>query len=211
MLSPRPEDAALQPAILAHYQRVGDLMEASFGNDPIVFVNFPAGFGQQPAFHITDVPLTAVKLLWHVHRWYALEFHGWAPLAGDEYRLRFAQILLECPPPMAFDRPRAGAFKLRELLREERLDAIPLLDGRRGVALWIPLADAPRAEAVRACLHPLCDRAVAAEPMLFTTEPNTISNDRVHLHVSSNARYRYSALPYSLRRGPNLQVCTPVS
>ena len=78
------------------------------------------------------------------------------------------------------------------------------------MALWIPLADAPHGAALRPWLHSVCDRAVAAEPKLFTTEPNTIDNGRIHLHVSSNARHRYSALPYSLRGALDLPVVAPV-
>lgn len=205
------DDVALAPTVLAHYERVGGFMEASFGGEPIMFANFPAGFDQPPHFTITDVPLQARKLLWLVHRNFALEFHGWAPLAGDEFRLRFARILLECGPSMVVraDAGRgaanagiaAGGARRRGSAARRAQRRCALDTARRRAA----------GGAVRAWLHPVCDRAVERYPELVTTEPNTVDCNRVHLHVSSNARHRYSALPYSLRGGASLQVCTPVT
>jgi len=204
-----PDDVATLPAVFAYYKMAGPVIEASFGGDPIVYANFPHGFGDRKAYYkITDVPLSASKLLWLVHREYALEFHGWAPLATDEDRLRFARILITHGP--SFERRRVGALRMREHLHEDGVDGAIVLDGCDGFALWIPLADAPHAAVARAWLHRVCDRAVAADPDLFTTEPNTHDPTRVHLHVTSNARHLHSALPYSLRGAPDLPMVTPI-
>lgn len=210
MVHDRRSDVALQPHILAHYELAGPLLERSFGGDPIVLTNYPAGFDHPPHRRITDVPLSTRKLLWCVHRFYAIEFAGWAPLATDDERLRFARILLEPNAETPFARVREAAERLRTHLHAERVDAAVLFDGRHGIALWIPLAAAPRADVIRPWLHAICARAVAAEPLLFTTEPNTADNGRIHLHVASNAKNHFSALPYSLRGTENLRVVTPV-
>ena len=36
-------DAALMPQVLQHYRLVAPLIEASFAETPIVFVNYPGG------------------------------------------------------------------------------------------------------------------------------------------------------------------------
>ncbi|HEV7179878.1 MAG TPA: hypothetical protein VGN11_08400, partial [Candidatus Baltobacteraceae bacterium] len=213
------DDAAVLPQVVAHYELVAPLLEKQFGGSPITYANFPGGFSQPPYYHITGAPLSARKLLWCVHRFYAIEFHSWAPQKGDETRLRFARVLLERPaavsdagaPPFRDDRMKEAALALRVTLVESHIEAIPLLDGRGGIALWIPLADAPAADTVRAWLHATAACAVARHPALLSAEPNTRDLQRVHIHVSSNARHRYSAMPYSLRGAEDLPVCTPIA
>ena len=203
------ESDALAP-VLKHYSLVGPLLEAQFGGTPIVFANFPRGFDADPNWHITDVPLSENKLLWCVHRYFALEFHSWAPLSSDENRLRFARIILALPDG-PFERVKEAALALRATLFEAHVETIVLVDGRGGIALWIPLADAPLADTVRSWLHQVCAKAVDRHPKLLTTEPNTHRDGRVHIHVASNARHHYSALPYSLRGMDGLPVCTPIA
>jgi DNA primase len=211
-----PDDVRLVPQVLAHYELVGPLMEKSFAGDPTVFVHFPNGFGLgMGQKRITDIPLSTRKLLYLVHSQYAIEFHGWAPRdhSPDETRLRFGKILLETRSGYpTFDRVQFGAQRMRRHLADQGVDAIALHDGQLdGIALWIPLPDAPEAVPLRLWLHHVCDIAVAADPDLFTTEPNTHDNGRIHLHVSCNARHHYSALPYSLRGALELPVVTPVT
>jgi DNA primase len=98
---------------------------------------------------------------------------------------------------------------MRALLFDAKLEAVPLLDGGTGIALWIPLADAPQAALLRVWLHKLCNRAEALHPDLVSTLYNTHHDGCVHLHVQSNAAGHYSAVPYSLR-AQSMTVCTPV-
>ena len=111
---------------------------------------------------------------------------------------------------MEFERVKLAALAMRALLFDTaQLEAVPLLDGGTGIALWIPFADRPRADALRKWLHALCNRAAALHPDLMSTIYNTHHDGRVHLHVSSNAAGHYSAVPYSLR-AQGLTVCTPI-
>lgn len=222
------DDAAALPRVLAHYRLTAPLIETSFADAPIVFRNFLAGLQNDGIFHSTSIPLTSNKLLWCVHAKYAIEFYTWAPVPEDEDRLRFARLLLMPPhtagvPPFdsaqgdkgfapgdAFERVKLAAIAVRALLFDSaRLEAVPLLDGGAGIALWVPLADAPHAKPLRDWLHGLANRAAELHPDLISTEFNTHNDGRVHLHVSSNAAGHYSAVPYSLR-APDLRVCTPI-
>ncbi len=204
------DDAALLPHVLAHYKIAGPLIAAQFAGEPIVYANFPPGLHGQAHFAIIDVPLSAEKLLWCVHRFDAIEFHSWAGLIGDEERLRFARILIE-PRDVPWPRVRQAATILREALSRQHIAAIPLVDGIGGIALWIPLADAPYAVAVRAWLHSVVNPLVAAHPTLLSNQPNTHDPNRVHIHVASNACGRYSAVPYSVRGASSLPMCTPIA
>jgi DNA primase len=204
------DDVALMPQVLAHYELVGPLIEASFAQTPIVFVNYPRGLGEGGVFHVTTVPLSAEKLLWLIHREYAIEFYTWAPTLLDVDRLRFGRILLEAPPGVEFERVKLAALAVRALLFDTaQLEAVPQVDGGTGIALWIPFADTPRADVLRKWLHALGKRAAELHPDLVSTAYNTHHDGRVHFHVSSNAAGHYSAVPYSLR-AQGLTVCTPI-
>ncbi len=204
-------DAAVMPRVLAYYDKVAALIEASFAGAPIVYKNYPGGLDKPGLFHVTGVPLEAKKLLWLIHGKYAIEFYTWAPVTSDEHRLRFARILLEAPPGVDFMHVKKAAFVLRDELRAQyKLQAVPVVDGGSGIALWIPIADTPPASAVRAWLHALANNAAARNPNLISSEPNTHGDGRVHVHVSSNAAGHYSAVPYSLR-AQGLTVVTPVT
>lgn len=204
------DDKAIMAQVLAHYELVAPLIAESFAETPIVFVNYPNGIDKDARFHVTTVPLSVDKLLWLVHREYAIEFYTWAPTLLDVDRLRFGRILLEAPPGAEFERVKLAALAMRALLFDTaQLEAVPLLDGGTGIALWIPLADAPQADYLRKWLHALCERAAELHPDLVSTVYNTHHDGRVHLHVSSNAAGHYSAVPYSLR-AQGLTVCTPI-
>ena len=204
------DDAAALPRVLAHYQLTAPLIEKALAGTPIVYRNYPGGIATPGLFHITGVPLSRNKLLWLVHAKFAMEFYTWAPTAEDEDRLRFGRVLLEPPQSVGFDRVKLAALAIRALLYDARgLEAIPMLDGGSGIALWIPFADAPHARELREWLTRLAHDAAAKHPDLLSTEVNVHKDGRVHVHVSSNAVRRYSAVPYSLR-AQGLTVCAPI-
>jgi hypothetical protein len=204
------DDLALMPRELAHYDLVVPLIENSFAGSPIVYKSYPNGVEKDGIFKVTPFPLFAHRLLWLVTAKYAVEFYTWAPLSQDEDRLRFARILLEPTPGVTYERLKRAALAVRSVLHDTAgLEPIAMLDGGSGIALWVPLADAPHATPLRAWLHALANRVAALYPDLVSTEHNTHRDARVHVHVSSNAPGRYSALPYSLR-AQALRVCTPV-
>ena len=203
-------DAALMENVLAHYRLVAPLIDASLSETPIVFVNYPNGTDDHGIFHVTTVPLSVNKLLWLIHEEYAIEFYTCAPTLLNVAAPRFRRILLEAPAGVGFERVKLAALAMRALLFDvAKLEAVPLLDGGTGMALWIPFADTPQAQPLRAWLHALCTRAVALHPDLVSTAFNTHHDGSVHLHVQSNAAGHYSAVPYSLR-AQGLTVCTPI-
>lgn len=208
MIAEEPSDTTIEAQVLAHYRLVGPALEQHFAGTPINFVNFPGGFEALGHFHRTEIPFSETKMLWLCHRFFAIEFHTWDGLPTDCDRLRFARILLEDAPNAAS--VKEAATQLRTLLAQHHLEAAPMYDGQGGIALWIPLADAPTSETVRAWLHAFAADAVAARPDLFSTEPNTHNTGRVHLHVASNAPGHFSAMPYSVRGIPVLPIATPI-
>ncbi len=202
-------DALLVSRLLAYYHRTAPLISASLAGTPLVLRHFPHGLDEPGSFELLPFEVSANRLLWAVHAKYAVEFHTWAPLPSDEDRLQFARILILPPDGVGFDRVKLAAHAVRAMLAEVHLQAALLADGTSGLALWVPFADAPYAVPLRAWLHGIANRAALLHPDLLSTEPNTHHDGRVHLHVSSNAKGRYSAVPYSLR-APNLTTVVPI-
>ncbi len=223
---------AAHRTILEHYERVAPLLVGTFGAIPIVAATFPSGFDAPPNWHgavagplpasiphvdvVTAsgshryVGLAQNSLLWLIHRYYAVEFHSWSPIAADPTRVRFARILLERDNVTDERAVQAAAFALRDVLARAGAKSIPMHAGATGIALWIPFADAPPYPPVLAWLHAVAAQAVAQNANLLSSEPNSHASGRVHLHVGSNAPGRYSALPYSLRGDDDLCVCAPL-
>lgn len=204
------DDRDFTPSALAHYDLVAPLIEKSFAGTPIVYKNHWEGGDQGDDVMVTPFAFSVKRLLWLVHTQDAIEFYTAARSRDDEDRLRFSRILLESPQDVPYDLLRRAAHAVRSVLRDEaHLEAIPLLDGDSGIALWIPWADAPHAAPLRSWLRVLAHRLATQHPDLVSTEVDTHQDGRVHLRVSSDGPGHYSVVPYSLRE-QSLRVCTPV-
>jgi bifunctional non-homologous end joining protein LigD len=209
---------------LSYYQAVMPQIVASFRGIPFAWNTYSPG-AKTPtwrgplASHPHRVPTVDVTsasgivrpyfalepftLEWLAKEHGAIEFHSWTPTAQNPAALRYARMLLEPGSgTLAPDAMRQAALLARDILQQRKLDAIPLLDGYGGIALYIPFSDAPAYAPVRAWLHAFANDVAARHPNNFTTEPNSAAGTRVHVHVKSNAPGLHSALPYSLR-GPD--------
>ena len=217
--------------IAEHYERVAPMLARSFAGIPFVYATFPPESPGDANWHgphahvpegVTSVAvathsgthayfeLTQANIVFAAKHCRAVELHSWTPCSDSPYRARFGRILLAAEPA-EHSALAQGALTLRDLLREHGLDAVPLIAGESGIALYIPFADAPTYAPMRAFLDAICLLAVQKHPRGFTTQPNTHATGRIHLHASSNAVGRFSALPYSLRGGLETHVCAPVT
>lgn len=216
-----------------HYATAAPILERLFGGTPLVWVTWPFGPSKAPFYHgqlspkvPLRVPHVDVTTSSGTHRYTtltadqvehlaahgAVEFHGWSPTPADPSRAAFARLLIEQhDASLPFDQVKEAALALRALLFSEGLECVPVLDGEAGIALWIPFADGPAYPDVRLWLHRLCAKAVSAHPDLVTLEPNTRGGKCAHLHITSNAPGRHSALPYSARGTPGNPLVMPIA
>src|SRR6202163_2011664 len=224
------EQHALAPsvraAILAHYERAVDLIAANFPLAPVIPVYYPRGFEEHPQYgaSLHDLPHTipwvdiidephprryvavdANALLWLVHRG-AVRVCSWAPSARDPERVGCARIVLSPRAGATAEMVSAAMLALRGVLTDRGLGAIPVLEAD-GAALFIPVADAPAYDDVRAWLHDFANAAIARHAVLLTADPHDHKNKRVHVNVGSNAIGRFSSLPYTLLG--SLDMATP--
>jgi bifunctional non-homologous end joining protein LigD len=223
--------ASQQRTILAHYERVAPLIVANFPNVPLVFTYYPDGLGKKPTFSnnhetlpntIPHVPVTTSSgshiypgcavntILYYIHTG-AVGVHSWTPAASDPEAVGLARILLKPIAGATQSQLRDALLILRSSLRARELDAIPLFEGR-DAALYIPFADAPAYEPVRAWLKDVRACAIAEHPQLLV--PNAKPHEQraapgIEVTVATKSPGMHSRLPYSLTGDPDLPMATP--
>jgi DNA primase len=160
--------------------------------------------------HHLYLALTDNAVLWLAHRG-AVGMLSWTPSPRDPACVGYARILLRrCNAATEADL-KSALEALRAMLRESRLEGIPVLDGHDGAALFVPFGDIPLYDAVRQWLHALCKHAVERHTELLTDAADGAERgNRVHLAVKTNAVGLFSALPYSLAGNLALGMATPV-
>jgi DNA primase len=225
--------SSIKTTLLAHYERAGGLIAANFLHAPMRLVYYPQGLDHDRAYrgpihpdeHVpTTIPtveangasgrerfyaVDANALLYHVHRG-AVDFCSWTPAANDPNRVGFARIIIVPRGAATADHVTAGMLAVRDVLARHDVQAIPVLDGGEGAALFIPFADAPDYVSVRAWLHRIADEAVSHDASLLTTDHHDQRSQHVHVNVSSNAVGLGSSLPYAIVGSPTLGMVTPV-
>jgi DNA primase len=188
------------------YRSVGPSIVRHLGGVPLVTARYAHGpkptfaaslHGPPPGHEATvDVlssggqvqylALTETSMLYQAHR-YAVEVHSWSPRADDPERVAFARVIISPHPGRPSNWGARVATVLRRVLQARQLDGIVMRD-RGTPAVWIPFADGPAYDVVRAWLHTLATAVAAADPAI----------DAAELHVSTNAVGRWSMVPYSL-------------
>jgi|SRR5579884_425940 len=151
--------------VLAHYDRVASLIAGAFPHAPVIAEEFPDGLGGRVAYTASwhtplpeSIPYADVgepdarkryaaiavnSLLWLVHRG-AVGFGSWTPSPRDPERVGFARILITQRNGATVDQLRDGMLAIRATLFHAGVEAIPVLDGGNGAALFIPFEDARR-------------------------------------------------------------------
>lgn len=211
----RERHASLDDAAISHYRLVAPIMERNFGKIPIFWTTYPNGPQGAPHWHgryFGHYSKLSSEHLEHLVAIGAREFYGWAPVPDGEWtQCRFARLLLEWPNAGKHEnaRMKLAALTMRAMLAEDGREAIAVLDGVGGIALWVPVGEAPDYCDVREWANRLAAHVVERHGDLISTLPNTHNDERVHLHVHGNAVGLGSILPYSMRE-PTRRVATPI-
>jgi DNA primase len=195
----------------AHYARVAPLLESTLGPIPFVCASFPDGLGTTAHYFRRQFPLTPRTMGWCVEHIDAIEFYSWTPSPDHHDRLGYARILLETAGSPNATAVREAARLTRTELNALDLDAIAVLDGVDGMALFLPFDDAPEYTPVRTWLHQFANGLAVKYPDLFSTEPNTHGDTLIHIHVQHNAIRASSALPYTARARAGFPVALPIA
>ena len=236
-LSAYPDVLALSVSehgrICAHYERALEWLVRHFGGTPVIAVTYPGGLGTEPVYQkgYPEMPATigtvAVRTSTGVHAYpkldahnvtwllkgrFAVEFHSWSPSVDDPDRAAFGRLMLSPNAAASEELVVTAAQLVRDALAAEKLAAIPILDGFRGMCLWIPFDDGPTYDRIGPWLHDFAARVAHAHPDALTTAPLLRDRgNRVYLGTKWNYPGMGSLLPYALRGTPSLEVSIPIA
>jgi bifunctional non-homologous end joining protein LigD len=227
---PHPLTEIQREHVVEHYARAAPVMALDFPHVPIVGAWHDDGLGTPATFSGAwpGLPPAVVRVRVTTEsgrHWYpgltenavawlldmgAVGILSWTPSPSDPQRVGYARILLRRCGAAGEQELKLAMLAMRTQLQQSGVHAIPVLDGHHGAALFVPFADAPAYDDVRAWLHRVCLAAAERHATLLTCGKTEEAGDRVHLAVSTNAVGRNSALPYSLAGNPGLHMVTPI-
>jgi DNA primase len=226
-------DDTVHADVVRHWALLAAALENAFGPIPVWWALWPGGFANAASYHkqLDAVPasiatvavtttsgthsylaLRASAVEWATHAKFATAFYSWTckperPSSAAYGRVNFA------PSGSASNaRLREALNTARTALTRLGFDAFAMLDGSRGATLWIPFANGPAVDDVRATLTSFARDLEAHAPSLVTTAPHPKDRgDRIFVSARSNAAGNGTLLPFSPIGTSDLAIATPAS
>jgi bifunctional non-homologous end joining protein LigD len=141
-----------------------------------------------------------------------IEFHGWGSrIEKVEYPDR---LVFDLDPDVGldFDKVKAAAVRLRELLEEMGLKSFPLLSGGKGIHVVVPLDASKDWPTVKSFADRFSRAISEAEPQTFTANIRKVQRKgRIFLDWLRNQRGATAVMPYSARAREGAPVAAPVT
>jgi bifunctional non-homologous end joining protein LigD len=141
-----------------------------------------------------------------------IEFHGWgSKIDRVEYPDR---LVFDLDPDVGldFNKVKAAAVRLRELLEELGLKSFPLLSGGKGIHVVVPLDSSRDWPTVKSFADRFSRAISEAEPQTFTANIRKVQRKgRIFLDWLRNQRGATAVMPYSARAREGAPVAAPVT
>jgi bifunctional non-homologous end joining protein LigD len=141
-----------------------------------------------------------------------IEFHGWGSKVDKvEYPDR---LVFDLDPDVGldFNKVKAAAVRLRELLEELGLKSFPLLSGGKGIHVVVPLDATKDWPTVKSFAERFSRAISEAEPETFTANIRKVQRKgRIFLDWLRNQRGATAVMPYSARAREGAPVAAPVT
>jgi bifunctional non-homologous end joining protein LigD len=230
-----PGDGLTKGDLADYYAAIESLMLVDMAGRPISLVRCPRGRAKQCFFqkhdngamgsHVKHVPIEEsdgeVQDYLYVEdargilacvQMGTIEFHGWGSKARKLENPDRLVFDLDPDEGLDFDRVKAAAERLRDLLADLGLITFPMLTGGKGIHIIAPLdakADWPKVKSFAERFS----RAIAeAEPDIFTASiRKNQRKGRIFLDWLRNQRGATAVMPYSARAKQGAPVAAPVA
>jgi bifunctional non-homologous end joining protein LigD len=141
-----------------------------------------------------------------------VEFHGWGSKVDKvEYPDR---LVFDLDPDVGldFNKVKAAAVRLRELLEGLGLKSFPLLSGGKGIHVVVPLDASKDWPTVKSFADRFSRAISEAEPETFTANIRKVQRKgRIFLDWLRNQRGATAVMPYSARAREGAPVAAPVA
>lgn len=142
----------------------------------------------------------------------ALELHPWTSRLPDVHRPTWALIDIDPGPAVGFADVLTLARLYRTALDHLDVTAAPKVTGKRGVQIWVPIADGYSFDDTRAWVERLSRAVGSITPQLVSWEWHT---DRrrglARLDYTQNAINKTLVAPFSARPSPDAPVSVPIT
>jgi bifunctional non-homologous end joining protein LigD len=169
--------------------------------------NEEAGRGETEVYSVLD---SAAALAWAAN-FGAIELHPWTSTTDHPHRPTWALIDLDPGDSSTFDDILTLARLHRTALHHLGIDAAAKVTGRRGIQIWIPVADRYSFDETRAFVERLSRIIGATVPDMISWEwERAKRNGLARLDYTQNAINKTLVAPYSVRPAPGGPVSVPI-
>jgi bifunctional non-homologous end joining protein LigD len=170
--------------------------------------NEAADPGETQVYAILD---SAAALGWAAN-FGAIELHPWTSTAARPDRPTWAMIDIDPGPATAHDDLLLLARLHRTVLEELGVEARPKVSGRRGIQIWIPVAERYTFDDTRQFVEKVSRLVGGAVPELVSWEWQTAKrNGLARLDYTQNAVNKTLVAPFSVRPAAGGAVSVPIS
>jgi bifunctional non-homologous end joining protein LigD len=237
VLFPAREGAApvTKRELICHHARIAPFMLPYLYDRPVNANRFPDG-ADKPGFWHKEVPSHAPEWL---NRWRnpeadagettvyavvdsvpalawmanygAMELHGWTSRLPDVHQPTWALIDIDPGPNVTFDDVVVLARLYRTALDHLGVEGMPKVTGKRGIQIWVPIADGYRFSDTRAWVEKVSRAVGATVPELVSWEWETHRRGGLaRLDYTQNAINKTLVAPFSARPAPGAPVSVPI-
>ncbi len=170
--------------------------------------NPDAGRDKTTTYLVVDEP---AALLWAAN-FGALEWHAWTALADQPRNPTYALIDIDPGSSTSWDEVLVLARLHRTALEHLRVQAQPKVTGRRGIQIWIPVADGLTYEDTRGWVEQLSKAIGTVVPDLVSWKWDVSERSGLaRLDYTQNVSNKTLVAPYSPRAAAGAPVSAPVS
>jgi bifunctional non-homologous end joining protein LigD len=170
--------------------------------------NPDAGRDKTSTYLVVDEP---AALVWAAN-FGALEWHAWTARADHPRSPTYALIDIDPGTSTTWDEVLVLARLHRTALGHLHVRAQPKLTGRRGLQIWIPVADGLTYDDTRMWVERLSKAIGAVVPELVSWKWDVSERSgRARLDYTQNVSNKTLVAPYSPRAAPGAPVSAPIS
>ena len=169
--------------------------------------NEEADQGETERYAVVD----SVPALAWMANYGALELHGWTSRLPDVHQPTWALIDIDPGPNVGFDDVLVLARLYRTALEHLGVDGMPKVTGKRGVQIWVPIADGYRFRETRGWVEKVSRAVGRTVPELVSWEWETHRRHGLaRLDYTQNAINKTLVAPFSARPSPAAPVSVPI-
>lgn len=164
--------------------------------------------GETEVYSVLDSP---ASLAWAAN-FGAIELHPWTSTAEHPHRPTWAMIDIDPGTSSSFDDVLTLAELHRTALEHLGVEACPKVSGRRGVQVWVPVADGTTFDDTRTFVERLSRMIGETVPQLISWEwEKSKRSGLARLDYTQNAINKTLVAPFSVRPAPGAPVSVPIT